>query len=121
MRMTDPGGLASIVIPLLAVAATWYSIRRGVKRDRKTTEETIDAHLIALIQSAQDVQAGAIGRAEAEIVKLRTRNDTLHDSVNRAIGKLGIAETSHRQCQIQLEQLEERLHAAEAKIAELGG
>lgn len=114
-----------VLVPLLAVIGSLYAVWRGVQKDRVVAAnelaENIDTHTIALIQSAQEVQTAALTRAEAEIEKLRKRNDDLHDTVNRVVGQLGETKVQHQQCQDDLRDIGNRLRIAEGRIAELGG
>lgn len=105
--------VGGILAAVASVMGSWALILARRNETRSFTKDET--------QQAFDLQQTAMGNLERDNERLRKRQDQLHDTVNRVVGKLGAMTTQHARCEEQLDTVLTRLRNAEARIHELGG
>jgi chromosome segregation ATPase len=102
-------GTVSLAVASLAGAYAAVQGRRTESRSANREE----------VEQAFEMQGKMLENYRSDNDRLREKQQEMHDTVNRTLGKLGAVTVLHQECERNLESLSARLSAAERRLAEL--
>jgi chromosome segregation ATPase len=132
---TDLGvvlGSTGTFIAALVGAVAFFQTRRTEHKTatREEVKQAFDLQDLAMVE-VRDTNT----RLTLEIARVRGKNDAMHETLNSTFAKMAELKAEHTKCTVDLDALgakqrkteetltglQDALHIAEAKIAELGG